>query len=142
MSILPDKPSALLALALKDLASCEHNPLHYIVNMGVWVIQDPEYPSDPCIVCLAGAVMVQSLSITKTVVHPNDLHALCEADRRKLMALDALRIGEIDDALRQLHLPRPLACPPCVYVPEYIDGATAWRVAMDDLHTLLLEHNL
>ena len=50
------KPSALIRLAVEDLILCESNP-EYIINMSEWLIRD----GSNCTVCLAGAVMAQSL---------------------------------------------------------------------------------
>lgn len=92
MDRLPDKPSELLLLALEDLQKVESDP-RYVVDMGAW-----HSPNGKCRVCLAGAVMAGKLGVTPDQsMTPSRL-----PEALKLRALDFLRVGEIDLALRTL----------------------------------------
>lgn len=76
---LPDKPSELIDLALRDLADVESDP-NYCVEMEVqWHASLYWYQSGrpKCAVCLAGAVMARSLHAP-----PNEIvtPAACEGD--------------------------------------------------------------
>ncbi len=98
---LPDKPSALLRLALRDLEACERDT-RYIIDMQDW--HEPR--GDLCHVCLSGAVMTQSLAMDRFYsCNPADFdHELAS----KLEALDEARVGswrrfglQLDLALRE-----------------------------------------
>lgn len=96
MNILPNKASDLINVALADLIKCERSP-KYTINMGMW-----HWPriSGKCAVCLAGSVMAQSLSATPNkmrgpLLYPRDV-------RKKLLALNDLRVGEVNCALAKL----------------------------------------
>lgn len=88
MRTLPNKLSQLILVALKDLELCEKDP-NYRVNMHTWhgPANDMQLFGDApyCVVCLAGAVMAQSLEAPKeNVFVPDDF----KEDSRKLVALD------------------------------------------------------
>jgi hypothetical protein len=98
MSKLPDKPSELIRVALTDLAKCEAMPEKYQVHMRDW--HTPLSSPNVCSVCLAGAVMAQTLGADIGVeLDPDDF-----ADVNKLCALDDLRIGDVVQALWLLGL--------------------------------------
>ncbi len=56
----PNKLSALLQLALRDLKKCEKQP-EYEVDMATW--HERVSAMNICYVCLAGAVMAQTLGV-------------------------------------------------------------------------------
>jgi hypothetical protein len=88
MTSLPDLPSALIVVALADLAKVEADP-RYAVNMSWW--HRPKDKSRRCVVCLAGAVMAKTLGSD-----PTKYLAPYSFDRdvaQKLNALDAFRVG-------------------------------------------------
>ena len=93
---LPDKLSDLLELALDDLEKIEKNP-RYGITMSAW--HEP-LPDGICHVCLAGAVMAQTLEVP----HNSDITPSLFPDTlsRKLNALDFLRKGEIAYAQMQM----------------------------------------
>lgn len=95
-TLLPDKPSELIRVALADLAKVERSK-KYRVEMGTW----HEPVDGVCEVCLAGAVMAKTLKS-----YPNEtLWADTDFDddtKNKLLALDFLRQGEVVEALEQL----------------------------------------
>lgn len=81
---LPKKPSALILLALDDLAKAERSP-RYRVDMGTYHGGSENLPqydpatckvtrpkAAPCVVCLAGSVMAFSLNVPPEIdVEPN-----------------------------------------------------------------------
>ena len=90
---LPDKPSALIRVALADLRKVERDK-RYKVDMANW----HEPGVDVCYVCLAGAVMAKSIRI--------DPKASCTPKgtehSSKLYALNRLREGRVGWAFHNL----------------------------------------
>lgn len=60
MEQLPNVPSELLELAMKDYEKTKVDPA-FKIDMGYWCCKTT--PDAPCMVCLAGSVMVKSLEI-------------------------------------------------------------------------------
>ena len=93
---LPDKPSDLAELALRDMRKAIKSP-RYHIHMGGWHI-----PNETCAVCAAGAVMAFTLGAS------HDEHILpgCFSYliKHKLLAIDCLRLGDVDRAFRELGL--------------------------------------
>lgn len=82
---LPDKPSALIRLALADLVKCERSK-KYRIDMEFW-----HMPNSQCAVCLAGAVIAKTLGADSgRYVGPSDF---LNDTYRKLCALNAFRTG-------------------------------------------------
>lgn len=96
---LPDKLSELIRVALADLEKCEALS-QYEIQMGEWHTYDSD--RDVCLVCFAGAVMAQTLGRRYTF---SCGPCLFDHDRGKLLALDALRSGNVSRALYELGLP-------------------------------------
>ena len=97
-NVLPDKPSELIRLAVKDLTICEQMPETYKINMGVW--HDRMYGDNKCHVCLAGSVMAQTLGADPTrEIYPSETD-----EQKKLRALSSFAFGEIEDGLSYLSL--------------------------------------
>lgn len=93
---LPDKPSELIRLALKDLARVKRDP-RYSVDMGTWHGLDLR---GKCHVCLAGAVMACRLPTDPSrSFHPENFSLGIED---KLRALDQFRQGKMNRALEHL----------------------------------------
>lgn len=95
---LPDKPSALLRVALADLRLVEADP-RYKVNMAEWHTANPG--DGICHVCLAGA------ALAKTVGHPREDARWGEFGGRlesQLEALNDFRRGDVEMAFDQLNL--------------------------------------
>lgn len=94
-SNLPNKPSALIRVALADLRKVEALPDIYRVNMDVW---HREHLVDAvCEVCLAGSVIATELG-----VQPNEHRGPEDFDREttwKLYALNEFRVGNVFDGL-------------------------------------------
>lgn len=90
--LLPRKLSALILVALADLAKAERSRKKYRVGMAVW-----HSPNSHCTVCFAGSVMAFSLgSDPKRDVFPRNFGPRTE---RALLALDSARRGRLQEAL-------------------------------------------
>ena len=94
---LPDLPSELLELAMKDLATVERRPL-YRVDMRTF--HSPE--RGLCSVCMAGAVMTRFLHHKDLCTSPVGMFD--EVTAMKLMALDMMRVGNVRAAVRTMGL--------------------------------------
>ncbi len=92
---LPDKASALIRVALRDLKACEKDD-NYIINMKMWHVSG-RYN---CEVCMAGAVMAQSLGTDfENYAEPRGFP---DDARGKLYALNMFRVGYIEIALQHM----------------------------------------
>ena len=103
---LPRKMSALIRLALADLAKVERQPKVYTVDMGRWhePYQQLTSGAEKCAVCFAGAVMAGTLGLK-----PTDDYAtakLGDGNEEAIRALDALRQGDVSTAADELGLSR------------------------------------
>jgi len=86
---LPNKPSELLKLAMKDLGKCERSP-KYNVHMMKW---HSGFEREACYVCLAGSVMAKTFNEDpKTEHHPGDYD---NKTAMKLHWLDDARMGRV-----------------------------------------------
>lgn len=108
VSKLPDKPSALIRVALEDLEKCEKDP-RYEINMGRWherTLTDEDNPdSAKCAVCFAGVVVANRLGLT-----PDETFRFKAFDyetRSKLLALDEFRCGCWRIALAHMGINEP-----------------------------------
>lgn len=91
-SKLPDKPSELIRVALKDLAVVEKDE-RYVVDMGSW----HERRRSRCAVCFAGAVMAGTLGASHSKsITPGDFDGVTAM---KLAALDSIRTGWVRHGL-------------------------------------------
>lgn len=91
---LPDKPSELIRLALADLRKVEAMPKRFAVRMASW-----HEPNGVCRVCLAGAVMAQTLQVDDRYSVRRDGWKFDIDTSEKLKSLDEFRSGWINDAL-------------------------------------------
>lgn len=99
MNDLPDKPSELIRVALRDLRRVEDNP-NYKVDMMVWHM--PDKNDGICRVCLAGAVMAGLGASPDEILNPYGYPARTV---QKLCALNRFRQGRIDHGLNAMHIP-------------------------------------
>lgn len=124
---LPDAPSALIRLALDDLRKCETSAKYWI-NMGEW-----HGPNDGdhevCDVCLAGAVMAQSLDAdSRAYTTPGEFGN----NSKKLTALDSFRAGSVHEGLQIMG--REQSPLPDFLIPEYFeDDSEPFHEAMEML---------
>lgn len=92
MNTLPDKISALIRVARDDLIKCEENP-NYIIDMSQW--HNYQAKAETCSVCLAGAVMAQTLDLPITSHAITLFDGLDQSENAKFRALDSIRKGDI-----------------------------------------------
>ena len=95
------KPSELIMLALEDLEKVEGTPKVYHVNMDIVHDQIKEL----CYVCLAGAVLAQTMRVDPTE-HWSQAHP-CEETTDRVWALDDFRQGEIGKGLAKMNIKLP-----------------------------------
>ena len=90
---LPATLGELLELAIDDLERAERDPGYIISLEQAW----HHAVADGCAVCMAGAVMAISLKAERRVrLEPRDFN---EITKRKLLAINAMRVGDITLAL-------------------------------------------
>lgn len=118
---LPGKLSELLDLSVTDCEAVEKLP-NYELDMGTW--HQILYTGDEamCCVCMAGAVMDQTLgekTYTRATLEPE--HFSYEVSN-KLHAINCMRTGRFEDAAylvhRSIKLPPELVTELKQYVPE------------------------
>ena len=135
---LPERPGALLRVALRDLRHVERDP-RYEVQMGFWHTGTAQWGAgdDPCAVCLAGAVMARTLGADPGVLRrPWDYS---EEVGRKLIALDALRCGSVAAGLAAFYGEAPETYAGRIadvgthpwYDTGALDGNRDWYAAME-----------
>jgi hypothetical protein len=96
---LPNKLSALIRVAIKDLRQAARDPI-YKLDMARW--HQPSNEPGKCCVCMAGAVMAFSLGISpRRSLEPQNFPDTTYA---KLRALNLVRTGYLFGALSQLGL--------------------------------------
>jgi hypothetical protein len=94
---LPDKLWQLLELAIKSAKELKKSG--YTLNMRTWYFKSEM----KCTVCMAGAVMVKALGVKESGLKTPSLFDL-DTDN-KLMAIDCLRKGLVNDALTHIGQP-------------------------------------
>ena len=103
---LPNKPSELMRLAVKDLMAIETDPA-YTINMSYWHyplrIESGEGTITRCAVCMAGAVLANTLHKPATTEQYPDIYPREVKDA--LQAIDAFRAGSIHEGCSYLRLP-------------------------------------
>lgn len=100
---LPNKLSALIRVAVKDLIAVEKKPKVYKIHMGLWHVPATSgmyTGTRKCSVCLAGAVIAQTLKGSpKRDLVPRDYSDKTSA---KLRALNHIRQGAYFYALNAM----------------------------------------
>lgn len=139
---LPDKPSALIRLALEDLKKVEQDD-NYIVNMNQWHMPIVGYK---CQVCLAGAVMVKEFDAPRDefltpgsyeITPPDDLEA---HNYNRLCSLNEFRQGMIKSGFLNLGLELPQGLPRAIVVTDYEHSPRKFYEDMEAMAKLLEEH--
>lgn len=103
-NVLPDKLSALIRVAVKDMQAAV--AAGHLIDMDYWIEPlgdwrgDKLVPSGKCTVCMAGSVMLNTLGASAS-------ESSCpewwdEDTARKLKALNEVRLGEYRYALSEL----------------------------------------
>jgi hypothetical protein len=97
--ILPDKPSDLLELAVRDCAAVKKRK-GYAFSMSTWHMPSTEH--GVCYVCMAGAIMACTLKARKqNYSEPDDFD---RNTTNKLLAVDAMRTGDLQYAFSLLRV--------------------------------------
>lgn len=134
---LPDKPSALIIMALEDLEKVEKDP-RYVVDMDhLWHGPVYENLADNaiCSVCLAGAVMSAGMGTgSNDFCSPENFN---EEIGFKLMTINELRKGAVASAFRMLCRPRPADLQYVYRITEYAKDPARFKADMRDLATTL-----
>ena len=130
MELCEGKPSKLIELAMKDLALCEKTP-GLQVNMYVWLSNSVNTPT-VCKVCLAGAVMYQSLGIRpRSGREMMPMH--CDTAEKPLESLNYFRNGRLADAFHAFGIEHPSGLPRRIAVTDYHENADLFRRDMQAL---------
>lgn len=98
MKKLPEKLSALIEVALVDLAAVRADP-RYVIDLGIY--HHKPSATEPCSVCLAGAVMAGTLGAD--IVRDLGPYNFGETARDQLHALNHVRVGRVEDAEQFVH---------------------------------------
>ena len=123
MNSLPDKPSQLIRLAIADLEKCEQHP-NYEIDMEKWWLQGKK----KCYVCLAGAVMAQTLPDSYLHSDPCIVPANYPSSiSSKLHALNYFRMGLTVLGMSQLGIDYKGYD---MYVPDYKDNPELFKEIM------------
>ncbi len=135
--VLPNKPSELISVALRDLEKVQKMKTRKI-EMSQWVTRTPN--NKMCAVCLAGAVMDRTMGATKALpnlrcIFPTDLAIrgiISRSDRGKLKALNLMREGEVNAGLSNMGVTEPLGDFNRA-MPEFRGKGTKFKAAMRQL---------
>lgn len=124
---LPEKPSALIRLALADLAMCVEDPAYRIVMGSYW-----HMPGSECFVCLAGSVMAQTLH---TLPHEYDNPEKYDGHTKsRLYALNYFRLGYWQKGLEEMDAYEPGILPAdadMLHVVPYCDDSYRFEAGME-----------
>lgn len=132
---LPDALSELLTLALNDLEIIECDP-GYRVRM--WTYHDPMGTGE-CVVCLAGCVMARGGVPHDEYATPSNFGSRINT---KLRALDALRMGHVNQAVVLMGPGLLAAYIENVDIVEYTDNPTLFKQQLRDLVVTLAKEGL
>lgn len=125
---LPDKPSDLIRLAVKDLQSCIEK--NYVVDMFDWYSANDGI----CSVCIAGAVMAESLGLSPADnLSIGPIRRFSELGRNrcnKLLALNHFHFGYMRQGCSELNIELPSNCPKIVEVAKYSDNPSEFFKCM------------
>lgn len=101
MNTLPDKPSELIRVAIKDLQACRLDSKYIIRMDNTW--HDGEF-EDVCSICLAGAVMAKTFGLSPySNLSPS--YFRISGEDNKLYSLDAFRGGDVKGGMLRLNIP-------------------------------------
>lgn len=120
---LPNKPSALLSMAMKDLERVERDG-RYVIDMQKWHM--PRADGSLCSICMAGAVLTKHMDPKDICANPEGIFDL--PTTMKLMAIDFMRCGSVRDACHMLG--HDVVIIANRQVPQYDDNPEEFRLAM------------
>ena len=104
---LPNKPSELMRLAVKDLMAIETDPA-YTINMSYWHyplrIESGEGTITRCAVCMAGAILANTFHMPSNTEQVPDMFS--HKTRDALQAIDHFRVGAIQEGCIYMRLPK------------------------------------
>lgn len=105
MTVLPNKLSDLIELAIRDVQKCEAEPARFRLAMGNWHMPVED---GICEVCLAGAVMAQTLALPDTHYVSFAFDGVRDF-QQQLRALNDVRVGDMVIAVERLGIKPSLA---------------------------------
>jgi len=101
---LPNKLSDLLELAVRDVQKCEADKKRFALHMGNW--HRPDAGKGVCVVCMAGAVMAQTVGVPDDEQRDVFQGLACAPDiephRAAFNAVNELRISKVQSAATEL----------------------------------------
>jgi hypothetical protein len=134
---LPNKPSKLIRVALKDLRLVERSKT-YDIDMGVY--HSPKVDSNTgqdievCRVCFAGSVIAKTFKADPGLVLGPGSPIFDKITSKKLMALDRFREGKIVDAFELMKIKIPLLMiKENVDITSYYDDPTKFKKELSKL---------
>ena len=125
---LPEKPSALIRLALRDLEKVERSR-RYVVDMSVYHV-----PNGHCRVCFAGSVMAYTLKVARDF---NSVATYQLPERGKMNALDCARRGDVGSMFEYLGRSMPKKIEPYFDVRPYDEDKKGFKRDMRKLAATL-----
>jgi len=135
---LPNKLSALILLALKDLEWVEARPEIYKVNMNLWHTGTNLAPI--CGVCLAGAVIAHTFKMNHLESWVPSNFSANISD--KLHAINLIREGRLEAALGELEEYLPDGVLRSVEICKYEDDPEAFKKKLLQIAKVLQKYNL
>lgn len=139
---LPDKLSDLILLALADLELAEQSSDVHI-DMSNWRKQCSTFSPYVCSVCFAGVVIIGSLKFSKR--GSGIPESISNRTTQKLLALDAVRTGNVESALVHMNVFCANQYQRSIYrhvIPLYWKGSTQFKSALKILVTDLQTEGL
>ena len=134
-TMLPDKPSSLIRIALADLKRIEKDP-RYRVDMTQW-----HTPTGGlCRVCLAGSVIAKTLQSDSLKYVTANYYS--QRERLKFYALNEFRLGNIQGGLIHMGIDIPYKLLYGVPICEYSRDPEQFHRDMAELANLLEENSL
>jgi hypothetical protein len=142
---LPNKPSALIRLAVADLTAVEKQKKKFEIRMNQWFTPNSELEDDPkkkkCYVCFAGSVMANTMKLDPEEYQ--EPYTVDDEDaEKKLYALNDFREGHIEEGLGVMGIDLPPFLASEVEVVMYEDNKAVFKKQMLKLADVLEFHKL
>lgn len=144
---LPDLPSELLLLALKDLEACELSD-KYTIDMSTWYLQrlytdpidDREF-KQKCQVCMAGAILAQTLKIDTVGFVGPYTSGFKSTLTKKLLAINCANYGDFEEMLDVLGIVKKVKFDGLV-MPPYARDPVKFKSVLRQVIFILKDNNL